>query len=259
MLDAFLDWVTVFLPTLLSIGSVIVSMKTPHSKHHRWWYGGLILAGVGISGLTFLQQSRSRSAHANEVGSLNTRLGTLGINLKTVQGTVDTLTQQQQTEVARRQQAERDLAIIVQATGKSTREGVVGDIKKSPIQVQLNGAPVPPAIPIQIPNIKLIWEAQASLHDDAKFCQKLIFQSDISVNPVALVTTFSASVRYADLVIKTATLGGVTINKDNNKRVDIALRGLGGDALLRSDESLVVVVCSTEDFKPLTVQKANLR
>ena len=57
MVDAFLDWVTVFLPTLLSIGSVLVSMKTPHSKRHRLGYGGLILSGVGISGLTFLQQS----------------------------------------------------------------------------------------------------------------------------------------------------------------------------------------------------------
>jgi hypothetical protein len=132
MLDTILDWAAVFLPTLLSIGGVLVSIKAPQSKHHKAWRVGLVALGVAISAITAWQQSRSRSAHAAEVGGLNTRLTTLA-------GNVESLKQQQVSEIARRQQAERDLTIIVQATGRSTREGVSEDIKKAPIKIEVNG------------------------------------------------------------------------------------------------------------------------
>lgn len=45
-----------------------------------------------------------------------------------------------QKESARRQQAEKDLEIIVQSTGKATRQGVAEDIKKNPLKVSVNGA-----------------------------------------------------------------------------------------------------------------------
>jgi hypothetical protein len=82
MLDAFLDLAAVILPTVLSVGSVLVSIKTPHSKHHRLWYGGIILTGLGISGLTGWQQYRSRDAHSREVSALTGRLEAIEKNTK---------------------------------------------------------------------------------------------------------------------------------------------------------------------------------
>jgi hypothetical protein len=34
-IDSLLDWSVVILPTVLSVGGVIVSMKAPHAKHHK--------------------------------------------------------------------------------------------------------------------------------------------------------------------------------------------------------------------------------
>lgn len=50
--------------------------------------------------------------------------------------------QELKIESARRQQAEQDLAILVTATGRSTRQGVVEDIKRSPIKVEVSGHPI---------------------------------------------------------------------------------------------------------------------
>jgi hypothetical protein len=52
---------------------------------------------------------------------------------------IDQLTTEQRSEVARREQAEHDLAIIVQSTGKATRQGVAEDIKNNPLKVSVNG------------------------------------------------------------------------------------------------------------------------
>ena len=124
MLDAFLDWISVFLPTVLSIGSVLVSIRTPRSKHHRLWYTGLILAGISISGLTFWQQHRARTAHISEVRVLTGQL-------EKVRSDIATLQQSQQRDQSRREQAEKDLAIIVQATGRATRDGIANDLTQS--------------------------------------------------------------------------------------------------------------------------------
>lgn len=149
MLDNLLDWVVVFLPTILSVLGVLVSVKAPHSKHHTAWRIGLFVLGVLISVATFWQQSRSRSAHAAEVAVLNGSLTSVRSDLSNVQtqttalqNQVKDLTSAQQAEVGRRQQAEKDLAIIVQASGKATRQGVAEDIRKSPIQVEVNGQPI---------------------------------------------------------------------------------------------------------------------
>jgi hypothetical protein len=117
MLDAILDWATVVLPTILSIGGVFVSIRAPRSKYHRSWRIGLITVGIVISGATFLQQSRSRTSHAVEVAGLNS-------NLQAVLGKTESLQKDQQAEVARREQAEHDMALIVQRTAALTRTGI---------------------------------------------------------------------------------------------------------------------------------------
>jgi hypothetical protein len=149
MLDAFLDWSAIFLPTLLSIAGVLVSINMPKSHHRPRWYVALIAFGMTISGVTFWQQGRSRSAHALEVTSLNSKI-------EGIQKETDRLVLAESAEVARRKRAEKDLTIIVQSTGKSTRDGVIRDIKESPIKVELNGvAPEPKVIPSEAERIIL--------------------------------------------------------------------------------------------------------
>jgi len=143
MLDAILDWALVFLPTVVSAVGVFVSLRAPHSKHHRALRVSLILFGLVVSGVTFWQQSRARSAHAQEVGGLNQNLSRLLRRTDDLERDAKQSRADQQAEIARRQQAERDLAIIVHSSSQSTRAGVAEDIGKSPIKVEVSGRPLP--------------------------------------------------------------------------------------------------------------------
>jgi hypothetical protein len=49
--------------------------------------------------------------------------------------------QEVETESVRRQQAEKDLSIIVQKSGRATRLGISEDIRKTPLKVEVNGKP----------------------------------------------------------------------------------------------------------------------
>jgi hypothetical protein len=139
MLDTILDWAAILLPTALSVLGVLVSVRAPRSGHHRAWQISLVVVGVLTSGVVYWQQARVRHAHVLEIGNLNDSISKVRDETKTLRG-------EQEKEVARRLQAERDLAIIVQGTGKSTRDGVVSDMRQSPIKVELSGSQ-PPGTP----------------------------------------------------------------------------------------------------------------
>jgi hypothetical protein len=91
MLDAILDWALVFLPTVLSVVGVLVSIKAPHSKHHRTWRISLVIVGLLVSGVTLWQQARARSSHAAEVTSLNTKIADLSSTIRGLGGTLKTI------------------------------------------------------------------------------------------------------------------------------------------------------------------------
>jgi hypothetical protein len=78
--DALLDWLVILLPALLSVAGVVVSMDAPKSHHRRRWYAGLIAFGVGMSGVAFLDQSRSRASHSAEIDQLMARLSQIEQN-----------------------------------------------------------------------------------------------------------------------------------------------------------------------------------
>lgn len=132
MLDTFLDWGVVFLPTILSGLGVLVSIKAPHSKHHTMLRVSLVAFGIIVSVVTFWQQSRSRHAHAVEITALNNTLGSVRTDLKNFSSRAD-------IEVARREQAEKDLMLGMVAVGKDTRAGIAQDLRKIPLKVEASG------------------------------------------------------------------------------------------------------------------------
>jgi hypothetical protein len=67
MLDGFLDWAAVMLPTIISIGWSLMTIKPPPEPQHKKLKFSLIVVGFLLSGLTLWQQSRSKSAHAKEL------------------------------------------------------------------------------------------------------------------------------------------------------------------------------------------------
>jgi hypothetical protein len=62
MLDTFLDWSVVFLPTVVSVVGVWISVRPPESSQQLQWRWALIGFGILVSILTFWQQNRTRES-----------------------------------------------------------------------------------------------------------------------------------------------------------------------------------------------------
>jgi len=106
----------------------------------------------------------------------------------TARSDTDVMRLELNAENARRQQAERDFALIVRRAAADTRAGVATDIRKSPIQVQVNGMPSFPAKPLEAADFRLFQDNCVKEHDDAPYCLKLTIQSDSNL-PGAFVGT----------------------------------------------------------------------
>jgi hypothetical protein len=153
-LDSFVDLLAIALPTILSAVGVLVSLRAPKSEHHRAWRVALIVVGVAISGVTWVQQGRSRRTHEREVSELYGRITALNGQIGALQGELtglrtslrvltsksDHLALKADQESARRQQAEKDMQLMVQAAFHATRTGVADDLRKAPINVAVSDA-----------------------------------------------------------------------------------------------------------------------
>jgi hypothetical protein len=115
----------------------------------------------------------------------------------TARSDTDVMRLELNAENARRQQAERDFALIVRRAAADTRAGVATDIRKSPIQVQVNGMPSFPAKPLEAADFRLFQDNCVKEHDDAPYCLKLTIQSDKPEMRVMVAVYLSAEINYS--------------------------------------------------------------
>src|ERR1700686_2943271 len=69
-----LDFLALFLPTAIAILSVYVSIKLTKQEEHRWWWGVILVLGVGTSVITWFSQSNARKSHEEEQHVLQGKL-----------------------------------------------------------------------------------------------------------------------------------------------------------------------------------------
>ena len=69
-----LDFLALFLPTAIAILSVYVSIKLTRGEEHRWWWGLILVLGVGTSVITWFSQSNARKSHESEQRLLQAKL-----------------------------------------------------------------------------------------------------------------------------------------------------------------------------------------
>lgn len=122
----------------------------PPLMRHKWRYNlGFVLIGIVTAILLVVQGIRNGKAQEKAIGSINK---IEGLTRDVEQGKTDikTLGSSLQIEVARREQAERDLTLTVQKTGQDTRSGVAEDIRKSPISVTVAPLNAPAKITPQV-------------------------------------------------------------------------------------------------------------
>jgi hypothetical protein len=86
MFDTFIDWAVVALPTIAGFAWPYIDKRMgEHPMGTRSQRVVFALLGLGLSGLIFFQQHRTRTSHDTEVQSLNRRLDTLQTTLNGVQ------------------------------------------------------------------------------------------------------------------------------------------------------------------------------
>jgi hypothetical protein len=66
-MKTLMDFAVVFLPTLISVLSVIVSIKLTRGESHRGWWATIIIIGISTSVLTWKSQANSRTEHEREL------------------------------------------------------------------------------------------------------------------------------------------------------------------------------------------------
>jgi hypothetical protein len=152
-----LDIILAILSCAVGVGTAYLglhlTMHAPKTDTHRLAYkAGFILCGLVSCGLVGLQTYRNSTGQK----SLTQQISGLKSDLTDTKSQVTDARREQQTEIARREQAEKDLKEIVQGSGMSTRKGVIEDIKKSPIKVDISGGSPEEALRLSANSIGVI-------------------------------------------------------------------------------------------------------
>jgi hypothetical protein len=101
---------------------------------YKWGFAFLSVANVALIVLQGVRNGQTQSDLQTDVREARDQAKSARTELQTVRAELE-------REGVRRQQAEKDLGLIVRQAGSETRSGVAEDFRKAPIQVQLNGQP----------------------------------------------------------------------------------------------------------------------
>ena len=136
-------WLDITLSVALAIVTIAMAYLGVHVTLHpaestrtrTAFKAGFSACAIVAVGLVIWQGTRNGMAQRQATG----RIDVLGKEISDAKREAQNVRADLQSESARRQQAERDLAIIVQGTGQTTRAGISDDLKKTPFKVQVSG------------------------------------------------------------------------------------------------------------------------
>ena len=219
------------------------------SKRHICLYkaafSGCALLAVVLVVTQGIRTMRSQRSSANEISGLKGTLGSVRTDLTNVETATSLLRSEQTTEIARRQQAETDLALIVLGSGKAVREGVVSDIKKLPINGQMASQP------LVIEELKLFSEVENSTHADAPYGIKVTLQATAQIDPLRIAIRCASEIKYVErrypkgLGDGEVWYGAVEVYKNDHTIVIVNMTG-NGKAAIRPDLPLILHIESAE-------------
>lgn len=162
-----------------------------------------------------------------------------------------------QPEIARRQQAERDLTLIVQRTGSETRVGVAEDIRKSPIKVDVVAAKA--ETPLQSEDVRIIPSTVRSSHTDAPYAIELVIQANVPIMNLRRLLTLSHPVKYLEwrpssgqIIFMAGEKNAIWKLEGDATKVVIALEGANGLPVLNPEQTLLVFLSA--DNGPLSIK-----
>jgi hypothetical protein len=255
MADIIISASLTALTILMAYLGVHVTLHPPNEspRAQLLYKVGFFVCGILAVMLVITQGVRSRksqSTASNEITTLKATLSSVRSDLSNVETATSLLRSEQATEIARRQQAEKDLAIIVQGSGKAVRAGVVSDIKKSPITVQINGQGVT-SQPLEVEDLKLFSEPENSTHSDAPYAVKITLQATAPIDPLRIAIRCTNEIKYVEQSYPSGMgngqmwYGGIEVYKNDHTIVIANMTGTG-KAPIRPDLPLILHIASAE-------------
>ena len=145
--DIFISASLAALTMIMAYLGVHVTLHPPNesTRARRWYKIGFSACGVLAVGLVITQGVRAnksqRVSATNQIAGLKQDIGGARIEAQSARSEAESAKEEVRSESGRRQQAEKDLAIIIQATGKATRIGITQDLRKIPLKVEVTGKP----------------------------------------------------------------------------------------------------------------------
>jgi hypothetical protein len=92
MNDQILDFCVIVLPTLISLGGILFTLEPLNNQHKLKWRWSLLIVGVAVSGLTFVQQERQRAKGDTEARSLQEHMIQQELQIGTLTNALNTFT-----------------------------------------------------------------------------------------------------------------------------------------------------------------------
>lgn len=147
MLDVVISASLAAVTIIMAYLGVHVTLHPPNeSPRAQFWYKmGFFICGVLAVSLVVTQgirAGRAQRSASSQIAGLQKDISKAAAEAESAKSEATAAKQEVRNESSRRQQAEKDLLIAVQASGKSTRQGVAEDIRKAPINVELAGQPI---------------------------------------------------------------------------------------------------------------------
>jgi hypothetical protein len=137
MFDIFISAGIAILTILMAYLGVHVTLhpKTDSPREQFWYKAGFLICGVLAVVLVIVQARRSTKTQEKAASQVSD----LQRDIQDAKAEAQGAKEEMRIESSRRQQAEKDLLIALEGSGKATRQGVAEDIRKSPLRVELIG------------------------------------------------------------------------------------------------------------------------
>jgi hypothetical protein len=140
MADIILSTLLAILTIVMAYVGVHVTLHPPNEspKKQLLYKLGFFACGVLAVILVIVQGVRGLNSQRNATNEIDA----LQFDIRGARAEAESAKQEVKSESSRRQKAERDLALIIENSGRATRRGVAEDIRKSPLRVEVTGQPL---------------------------------------------------------------------------------------------------------------------
>jgi hypothetical protein len=186
MLDVVISASLAILMIVMTYLGIHVTLHPPNEspRAQRWYKTGFLVCGIAAVLLVVTQgirANKSQRAATGQIVSLRQDVREAKNEATTASSEAESARREVQNESGRRQQAEKDLATIIQSTGKATRAGIAQDLRKIPLKVEVTGKPA------DTPERKKVRDVLGTfVRDGMKIRDQLGSTSTISVSQVEI-------------------------------------------------------------------------